>query len=170
MNNITIRTPLDASDFDAVRSLCWAYRDFLKALDPQIAKMVQAFYPRDTYTTILERLETDHAPPHGAIRIAANGADIVGCGMAHTLEPGIAEIKRVFVLGSERGKGTGRALCQSLIDQCKTDGFHTLRMDTGKPQEAATRLYLDMGFRLRDAYYDVPEIARGHMWFFEMDL
>lgn len=118
----------------------------------------------------MEDIEVIHCPPNGGTRLALKDGKPVGCGMFHTIEPGVAEIKRVFVTEFARGTGAGFAIMQSLIDACRAQGYDYIRMDTGKPLEAATRLYLSMGFELRDSYSEVPEVADGHLLFFEMKL
>ncbi|WP_420586883.1 GNAT family N-acetyltransferase [Ruegeria sp.] len=167
LNIIEPRTP---DHFDAVRRLCWEYRDFLLMLDERSRSIVRTFYPREKYARLMTAIEAEHSPPNGGTCLAIKGDQPVGCGMFHTIEPGVAEIKRVFVADTARGTGAGFAIMQYLIKQCRDLGFDYIRMDTGKPLEAATRLYLSMGFRLRDAYSEIPEIADGHLLFFEMDL
>lgn len=167
---LSIIEPQTPEQFDAVRRLCWDYHSFLLTLDSRSREIVQAFYPHKKYAEVLAAIETEHVRPRGGTRLAVLDGQAVGCGMFQTIGPGIAEIKRVFVTDAARGTGAGRALMLSIIDQCREDGFETIRMDTGKPLEAATRLYLALGFKLRDAYYDVPEIAQGHLLFFEMPL
>lgn len=165
-----IIAPSTPDQYDMVRRLCWDYRDLLLKMGTRGRTIVENFYPQDKYTRLMARLETEHAPPTGAIRLALSDGAPIGCGMFHQLEPGIAEIKRVFVTEQARGTGAGRAIMQSLIDACQAQGFGMIRMDTGKPLQAATSLYLSMGFTLRDAYYQVPEIADGFLLFFEMSL
>lgn len=167
---LQIIEPETPDQFDAVRRLCWDYRDFLLSLDPRSKQIVRTFYPRDKYTAVMDAIETEHTRPNGGTRLAMLDGQAVGCGMFQTIAPGVAEIKRVFVNKTARGTGAGCALMQALIDQCREGGFDVIRMDTGKPLEAATRLYLSLGFKLRDCYYDVPEIARGQLLFFEMPL
>lgn len=167
---LEIISPRIPEHLEMVRRLCWDYRDFLLTLDPGSRRIVETFYPEDNYARIMDRLEVEHASPQGAIRLALKGGEPVGCGMFHTLEPGIAEIKRVYVTDEARGTGAGCAIMQDLIEQCRADGFERIRMDTGKPLIAATRLYLSLGFELRDPYYEVPEVADGHLLFFEMEL
>jgi putative acetyltransferase len=169
-DRVEIVTPRTAEQFDAVRALCRQYRDYLLALSPQSRVIVETFYPEDRYAAILDRLETEHAPPAGGIRLALRGGAPVGCGMFHTLEPGIAEIKRVFLTHEARGTGLGHALMQALVEQCRADGFTAIRMDTGQPLLAAQRLYDAMGFFRRGPYYEVPEVADGFLVFFEMKL
>ncbi|WP_237212486.1 GNAT family N-acetyltransferase [Ruegeria lacuscaerulensis] len=167
---MSIIEPKTQDHFDAVRRLCWEYRDFLLALDPKSQSIVRLLYSRDKYKRLMDAIEVEHRPPNGGVRLALKNDLPVGCGMFHTLEPGIAEIKRVFVNETARGTGAGYAIMQSLIEACRTQGFEFIRMDTGKPLEAAARLYLSMGFNLRDAYAEIPEIAHGHLLFFEMPL
>lgn len=167
---LKIVDPKTALEFDDVRQLCWEYRTFLLGLGSTDAEIVRKFYPKDKYARIMEHLEHEHSPPVGAIKLALNDGDPVGCGMYHTLLPGTAEIKRVFVQKDARGLGAGRELMLALITQCRSDGLSRILMDTSTPLEAAQRLYLSLGFRLRGPYQEVPELARDRLIFFEMDL
>lgn len=167
---LTIIDPQTTQQFDDVRELCWEYREFLLKLDPVHRKIVRAVYPVDKYTRLMDSLKADHAPPDGTIKLALNDHKPVGCAMRHTLSPGVAEIKRVFVRNSARGLGAGRALMQAVIDQSRIDGFSRILMDTGEPLKAAQNLYLSMGFRLRDAYQELPDVAKDRLIFFEMEL
>jgi GNAT superfamily N-acetyltransferase len=156
--------------FDAVRRLCWAYRDFLLSVGPESAQITETFYPEDQYTTLMGRLESEHARPDGAVKLALQDGRPVGCGMSHRIGSDIAEIKRVFVTTEARGTGAGYELMQALIDQCRDDGYRFIRMDTGKTLKPAIRLYLSLGFVLREAYYEVPPMVQAAVLFFEMDL
>ncbi len=167
---ITVVDATTAEQLDAVRRLCWEYRDFQLNFDAENARIIRTFYPQDVYADLMDNLGRDNAPPHGAIKLALKDGAPVGCGMSHTLAPGVAEIKRVYVTDSARGSGAGRAIMTALIDQCRADGFRMIRMDTGRAMTAATQLYLSLGFQLRGPYYDVPEVADGLMLFFEMPL
>jgi len=167
---LDIITPRTPDHFDAVRRLCWEYRQYLLAANPQSRVIAETFYPEDKYAAILDRLEVEHVPPEGGIRLALRDGQAVGCGMFHRLEPGIAEIKRVYLTEDARGSGAGYALMAALIAQCRAEGFKAIRMDTGKPLRAARRLYDAMGFERRGPYYEVPQIAEGFLCFFEMEL
>ncbi|SDC19856.1 GNAT family N-acetyltransferase [Ruegeria marina] len=167
---IEIVTPQTPDQFDAVRRLCWQYRDFLLAISPQSRVIAETFYPEAKYAAVMDRLEQEHTAPQGGVRLVLAQAVPVGCGMFHTLEPGIAEIKRVYLTEAVRGRGAGLALMIELVRACRAQGFAAIRMDTGAPLEAAQKLYDAMGFARRDPYYDPPEIARDFLRFFEMRL
>jgi GNAT superfamily N-acetyltransferase len=167
---LTIRHATTDTDISAVRQLCWAYRDALFSLNPQERTITEIFYPTEYYAALMDRLADEHARPNGMILLAELDGDPVGCGMTHTLEPGICEIKRVFVTQSARGHGVGRTLCRTLMDQARSDGFQTMRLDTSKSLTPARTLYGSMGFTERGPYYDVPEIARDFLCFYEIEL
>ena len=156
--------------FDTVRDMCWEYRDFLLGMGPGFVELIELFYPKPAYTALLKELETKHARPGGTVKLALHAGVPVGCGMSHTLKPGVAEIKRVYIRETARGLGAGRAIMEALVAQIREDGFHRILMDTGLPQVAAQKLYLSMGFRLRGPYEEMPPITEGKMVFFEMDL
>lgn len=162
--------PQTPEHFDAVRRLCWQYRTYLLEVSPQSRVIGETFYPEEKYAAILDRLAQDHAPPHGGLLLALRDGDPVGCGMFHTFEPGIAEIKRVYLTEAARGYGAGYKIMRALIEQCRAQGFDRVRMDTGKPLVEAQSLYDRMGFSRRGPYYEPPEIAKGFLVFFEMEL
>lgn len=122
---------------------------------------MNTFYPPEKYAAVLSAIEVEQMPPKGGTRLAMLAGQAVGCRMFKTIGPGIAEIKRVFVTDDARGTDAGCAIMQTLIAQCRKDGFEVIRMDTGKPPEAATRLYLPLGFKLRDAYRTHPRSPRS---------
>ena len=170
MTKLSIRPAETAQDLDAVRVLCWAYRSYLLTELPQDRHVTEAFYAEAYYQELMDRLPQEHAAPNGAMMVATLGGDVVGCGMTHRLAPGICEVKRVFVNASARGHGAGRALCLALMDQARSDGYHTMRLDTSKALTAARALYTELGFVERGPYYEVPEIAHGALVFYEMAL
>jgi len=81
--------------------------------------------------------------------------DPVGCGALRLLEPGIAELKRMFVRPAYRGAGFGRALLEHLERVAGESGIHTLRLETGEWLTDAVSLYRAAGYR---------EIARYGMY------
>lgn len=170
MSGLEIRAPESAVELDAVRALCWDYRDFLLTLPPGPRAMVEKVYAKDAYAALLERLEEIHSPPNGVLRIALLEGRPVGCGMAYRLWPDTAEIKRVYLRDAVRGQGAGYAMMQSLIEGCRDLGVRRIVMDTGRELSAAKTLYLSMGFRLRGPYQPMPPEAEGHLLYFQMDL
>ncbi len=157
-------------DFDAVRTLCWAYRDVLLGLGGIDSEAVLHYYPVPTYRQLMLDLPELHARPKGSVKLVLLDDVPVGCGMVYEFAPGVAEIKRVYVDPSAQGQGIGQALMEALIAQARSDGYASILMDTGRKLEAACRLYDRLGFERRGPYQDVPEDLRAVMVFFEMRL
>lgn len=96
----------------------------------------------------------------------------VGCGAVQPLEPGIAELKRMYVRPSARGRGIARTLLTALERFGFDIGFRILRLATGIRQPAAIALYESHGYALVDSYgryrdaplvrcYEKPLVAQG---------
>lgn len=170
MAHFEIREATAPGDIDAVRALCWAYRDVLLALGGRDAEAVLHFYPEDKYADLMARLPELHARPGGSIKLGLLDGQPVACGMSHTFAPGVAEIKRVYVAPDAQGQGAGRAMMEALITQVRADGFQRIWMDTGAKLETAVRLYDRLGFRRRGPYQEIPEDLLGSLVFFEMEI
>jgi GNAT superfamily N-acetyltransferase len=87
-------------------------------------------------------------PPRGAFLVGfdADGSPIC-CGGIKGLEDGACEIKRMYVLPEERGRGVARALLSALEDAARGLGYEVARLDTGPRQAHAERMYRGAGYR-----------------------
>ena len=68
----------------------------------------------------------------------------LGCGALRVLEDGVAEVKRMYVVPKERGRGVARAVLTGLEDAARDRGWTTLRLETGPRQPEAVALYLSL--------------------------
>jgi putative acetyltransferase len=70
----------------------------------------------------------------------------VGCGALRVLDAETAELKRMYVSPSMRGKGLGRRLVAALEAEARALGVRRLALETGVWQTAALALYRATGF------------------------
>jgi putative acetyltransferase len=84
--------------------------------------------------------------PGGAFVVAWLGERPVGCGALRPLEPGIGELKRMFVEKDVRRQGVASRVLGKLETIAREFGYHTLRLETGLRQPEAIRLYGSAGF------------------------
>ena len=83
-------------------------------------------------------------------------------------EPGLCEMKRLYVRPEFRGHGIGRLLAERVIREAVEIGYSRMRLDTvaGK-MDSAIAMYRELGFKETDPYYQTPV---GHTLFMELAL
>lgn len=117
---------------------------------PEVRSMIAA---SDSYMQALYPAESNHLVDAETLA----GADTVflvarragrACGMVafRVLEPGHAEMKRMFVPETARGLGLGRRLLLALEDAARGRGVVRLSLETGVLQPEAIGLYRSAGY------------------------
>jgi GNAT superfamily N-acetyltransferase len=171
MTGITLAPATRAADLEAVRALCWAYRDFLLQNSDIDREITETFYPVPKYTALMANLGTLHARTKGMILLARDAdGKALGCGMTHALDADTSEIKRVFVADAARGRGVAATLCDALTAQARSDGFRRIVLDTSSALHAAQRLYMRLGFTPCGPYQPIPDDVLPKLLFFEKSL
>ncbi|HEY3440213.1 MAG TPA: GNAT family N-acetyltransferase [Paludibaculum sp.] len=133
-----IRIATSAEDYELAREL---FREYV--LTPGVAVCAVGFEDE------LRALETFY----DAILLAQEGDRAVGCGAVRTIEPGVCEIKRIYVKPEARGLGAGLALTVALLEQAgRRPGVRAVRLDTLPSMRAAIGLYESLGFQRIPAY------------------
>jgi putative acetyltransferase len=137
------RTPEDIAH---VRRLFRAYAQWLEA------DLCFQDFERE-----LNELPGCYAPPAGRLLIARVAGEVVGCVGLRPLEPGVCEMKRLWVEPGFAGQGVGRALAEAIIAAARQIGYRRMRLDTLPARmPAAQHLYATLGFREIPPYYHNP--------------
>jgi GNAT superfamily N-acetyltransferase len=93
------------------------------------------------------RLDPDEVTEgNGGFFIAYIGGDAVGCGAVRRADPDVAEIKRMYVAPSARGRGVGRVILNALEAEARRLGAGRIVLETGPRQPEALALYEHAGF------------------------
>ena len=87
------------------------------------------------------------ADGRGAFLVVYQGENPVGCGAVRLLDAETAELKRMYVAPTARGRGLGRRLVAALEAEARALGVRRLVLETGVRQAAALALYRATGFR-----------------------
>lgn len=147
MNEIDITVAESAEDIATLRELFKEYAAWLG-----FSLCFQGFDQE------LETLPGKYASPSGRLLLARCDELVAGCGALRPLEPGICEMKRLYVRPQFRGRRLGLMLAKRLIEDAKLIGYDFMRLDTvPKQMSDANRLYGLLGFYEIAPYYDNPQ-------------
>jgi putative acetyltransferase len=112
----------------------------------------------------LAALPGNYAPPEGRLLLAECDGQLAGCVALHKLEPGICEMKRLYLRPQFRGKGLGRVLAQRIIAEARQIGYSHMRLDTVEPvMKDAVAMYHKLGFKLIAPYRSNPIVGAMYM-------
>lgn len=131
--------------------------------------------PSDDARSLVEELEADLASsydadqrhglsierlfkPNIAFFIAYFDGQPVGCG-GISFEDGYAELKRMYVRPSYRGRGVVQAMIARLVSEAEARGIKRVTLETGDVQHAAIRAYERAGFTRCDAFGDYRSLS-----------
>jgi putative acetyltransferase len=105
----------------------------------------------------LANLPGHYAPPSGRLLLAREADELAGCIALRQIEPGVSEIKRLFLRQEFRGQGLGRVLVEAIIEEARKIGYTRIRLDTlPDKMEKAVSLYRSIGFQEIAPYYENP--------------
>ena len=117
---------------------------------PEVIALIDALdayqkpmYPPESHHGIdLEALSR----PNVLFAVARDGAGrAIACG-AIVLESGYGEIKRMYVMPEQRGRGIARALLRFLEEAAAARGVGSFAIETGNRQHEAIALYEHAGY------------------------
>lgn len=138
-----IRLARSTGDLEAVRTLFELY-----AAGLPIELGYQGFQAE------LATLPGRYADPAGCLLLASRREDPVGCvGLRPLDEPGLCEMKRLFVAPTARGSGLGLTLAAEAVKEAIHRGYRSLLLDTLATMTSAIALYERLGFEKTPAYY-----------------
>jgi putative acetyltransferase len=105
----------------------------------------------------LATLPGDYAPPSGRLLVAEYRSGLAGCVALHRINPGICEMKRLYLRPQYRGKGLGRLLAETVIAEARAAGYGKMRLDTVEPvMPNAVAMYRRLGFKEIEPYRPNP--------------
>jgi len=122
-------------------------RSLVAAMEAWVSESFGPTTPDRTSTVTAEEM----APPAGSFVLVYEDGEAVAGGGVRRLEDGVAEIKRMFVLPSARGRGHGRRLLEALEAAAADLGYRRVRLDTAQSMTTAMAMYRRAGYR------DIPD-------------
>lgn len=120
-----------------------AVRELIDELDAELHER----YPEEG--AVHDRLDpAEVAPGSGVLLVAVDddGGELLGCGALRVREPGVGEIKRMYVRPGARGRGIAAALLAALEAEASALFVERLVLETGDRQGEALGLYRRAGY------------------------
>lgn len=167
MRIVEARSP---KDFVRAADLMREFLEWTRVRFQDMPEVVDAYYDLDAWERELKDLDSHYAGPDGAVLLAIDGDDAVGCVALNRFDEAICEMKRLYVSDRNHRGGVGRALCAALLDRGRELGFRCMRLETGDLQVEAQALYRSLGFRDIDPYRHHPQHLIDHMICMELQL
>jgi uroporphyrinogen-III synthase len=72
---------------------------------------------------------------NGLFFVARLNGDPVGCGLLKIVEPGVADIKRMWISDRVRGREVGRQILERLVEEARILGLRPVQRETNQPPE-----------------------------------
>lgn len=107
----------------------------------------------------------EFSPPTGRFLVAYVDGLAVGCGGFRRLADGVAEVKRMYVRRTWRGRGLARQLLAALEGSITDAGYREVRLMTGAAQPEAIGLYRTSGYLEAAAGYGIYKDEAGARFF-----
>lgn len=122
--------------------------------NPDFKKLTQLF---DDYLVDIDGDEKDFFALYNQIYIqnvliCYDNETAIGCGAFKEYEPNVAEIKRMFVLPEQRGKGIAASILNKLELWAATSGYTSCILETSIRLESAIALYKKVGYEIIPNY------------------
>lgn len=125
------------------------------AADIEAARRLIADYARSlpfsldfqNFPAELAALPRPYTPPAGCLLLARRGDEAIGVVALKPLAPGVAEIKRLYLVPAARRLGLGRALIERAVEEARRRFYERVRLDSHRAtMMAAMALYRRLGF------------------------
>jgi ribosomal protein S18 acetylase RimI-like enzyme len=142
--------------------------DQIRALFLEYARSLDFSLCFQSFDRELRELPGPYELPDGRLCLCQFDGRPAGCIALKKLEPGICEMKRLYVRPDFRGHQLGLKLSEHLIHEARLAGYSRMRLDTiPATMQQAVNLYRRLGFKEIPPYYDNPLPQAAYM---ELDL
>ncbi|MFO0598208.1 MAG: GNAT family N-acetyltransferase [Myxococcaceae bacterium] len=110
----------------------------------------------------LESLPQSYTNDGGAFFVALDGPTLVGTAGVALIEPGVFELRKMYLSPSTRGKGVGQQLLDACLTHVRQQQGARVVLDTTEKMTAAIAFYERNGFVRDDTQRRASRCNRGY--------
>jgi|APLak6261675434_1056106.scaffolds.fasta_scaffold00213_7 putative acetyltransferase len=110
----------------------------------------------------LEHLPESYVAHGGAFFVATDGPRLLGTAGVFPVEPGVFELRKMYLSPASRGQGVGQRLFDDCLAFVRAHGGHRVVLDTTEQMTAAIRFYERNGFVRDDTQRRASRCSRGY--------
>lgn len=140
--------------------MSWVFAEMALCFNTSVQEMIGM--PVEQYVASALDKVCAAKPPHGVFYLLEVDGRFAAMGGLRPLEPGVAEIKRLYARPAFRGMQSGELLLNRLCADASRFGYHTVRLDSAPFMHAAHRLYGRHGFSACAPYAGTEVPAQFH--------
>lgn len=110
----------------------------------------------------LERLPASYTAGGGAFFVAVDEAQVIGTAGIALVEPGLFELRKMYLRPEARGRGVGQLLFDACLAHARAHGGRRIVLDTTEKMTTAIAFYERNGFVRDDTQRRAPRCSRGY--------
>ena len=110
----------------------------------------------------LHELPESYSAEGGAFFVALDGDKVIGTAGVAAIEPGVFELRKMYLHPSTRGKGLGQKLFDACLAHVVATGGKRIVLDTTEKMTAAIAFYERNGFVRDDTQRRASRCSRGY--------
>ncbi len=168
--SITVTDATTGEELDAVRALMRSFVAWHRERHVADLRLIDGYFDSVAFDEEVAGLPGKYGRPEGRLLLASVDGRAAGCVALRSLGDGSSEMKRMFVDPEFRGRGVGKALAVRLVDEARSAGYRTIRLDTSVRQLEAIALYERLGFTKIGPYYELPDELVDWLVFMELSV
>lgn len=104
----------------------------------------------------LESIEDNYFKNGGYFGVVEENDDIVATVGLHRVDEVTCELRKMYALPNQRGKGLGKGLMDFALNKARKMGFKQIVLETASPLKEAIGLYKRYGFQKFEPEHMVP--------------
>ena len=117
----------------------------------------------------LLQFDAHYTAPHGAFWVLRDDTRVVGCVGVDRIDARTAELHRLYVDASQRGRGIGQRLVETVLDWARAQGLARVVLWSDTRFENSHRLYRRLGFAQLGERVVEGDINHSREYGFERD-